>query len=490
MACVASLGWCHLKKADYHSFSSTYEQIYNSACISAAQGDYEEAEQLLFQAIQHCRRSLQEQDYELVEIELELTSIVAQLGYVQQKLGKWSKAYEHYQAVLATPQLDPLVAALVHNNLMVIRGNQELFESQKGHRLANQPAVRAKMNSVQRKQVDVNGVILQLLMGKKNNAKQLISQLQETLPLDGSLFLCQVALTTKDPSLSAIQKLVEKTPDILAARLLLVQYHVSMNNFRLALEVLHPLLVLSQFQYAIPGLTSLMLWLYEQLNEPQEALNLLQQVSSELLGAGASQERIQAVSKQVAAFKMKLGRYQEAAKDYEHLVQSNPKDLVCLSQLALAYSAFDTGKALLLEDQLLIESTCEKSVEQLLVLPNRSLTTTSAVKKITKRKRKPKRLPKAFDPNGTPDPGNLVNVERWLPKHQRKSAKKGKSKKDLSKGPQGMQLEGGGIGGTGSARISGMTAKQPEPVVETPTAPTPSIPLSALKSKKKKKNKK
>jgi|SRR6185312_16184713 len=64
-----------------------------------------------------------------------------------------------------------------------------------------------------------------------------------------------------------------------------------------------------------------------------------------------------------------------------------------------------------------------------------------------KHKRKPL-LPKNYDPNTPPDP------ERWLPKRER-STYRGKRKKQLNKGSQGAAVAGGGIGGTGSANISG-----------------------------------
>lgn len=66
-----------------------------------------------------------------------------------------------------------------------------------------------------------------------------------------------------------------------------------------------------------------------------------------------------------------------------------------------------------------------------------------------KRNRKPL-LPKNYDPNAKPDP------ERWLPKRERSAflnaKRKGKGKEKF-KGPQGVNMEGGGIGGTGSAQI-------------------------------------
>ncbi|KAG0170994.1 hypothetical protein DFQ28_001350 [Apophysomyces sp. BC1034] len=100
----------------------------------------------------------------------------------------------------------------------------------------------------------------------------------------------------------------------------------------------------------------------------------------------------------------------------------------------------------------------------------------------TKKKRSPL-MPKNFDPSQTPDP------ERWLPKRERSTYRaKGKNKKAANKGPQGVAIAGGGIGGTGSANITGYTNLSPgEPTSSKPqTSPNTAAKNSANKKKKKK----
>ncbi|KAF7726038.1 Signal recognition particle core component [Apophysomyces ossiformis] len=103
----------------------------------------------------------------------------------------------------------------------------------------------------------------------------------------------------------------------------------------------------------------------------------------------------------------------------------------------------------------------------------------------TKKKRKPL-LPKEFDPSQTPNP------ERWLPKRERSTYRvKGKNKKAANKGPQGVAIAGGGIGGTGSANIAGFKNLSPgesEPAKpQTPPSANTAAKSSASKNKKKKK---
>jgi signal recognition particle subunit SRP72 len=92
-------------------------------------------------------------------------------------------------------------------------------------------------------------------------------------------------------------------------------------------------------------------------------------------------------------------------------------------------------------------------------------------------------MPKSYDANVKPDP------ERWIPKQERSTYRvKGKNKKAANKGPQGAAVEGGGIGGTGSANIGGKKPAAPAaPVEKTPETPAkPATQSSSSKSKKKK----
>lgn len=103
------------------------------------------------------------------------------------------------------------------------------------------------------------------------------------------------------------------------------------------------------------------------------------------------------------------------------------------------------------------------------------------VKKPKEKKKRSPLLPKKIDTNVQPDP------ERWLPKQERSTFRmKGKNKKAANKGPQGASVEGGGIGGTGSANIGGnkktVVTEQPSVVAE----PKPSTTASKPSSKKKK----
>lgn len=193
------------------------------------------------------------------------------------------------------------------------------------------------------------------------------------------------------------------------------------------------------------------------------------------------------ILKQTAAFKLKSGRYSEAAVDYEELVREDPTDAQAVAGLVAAYVEIDPAKAeqygnalpSIALDHLDVQSL-ERSVPGVKRgYVRKAPGQTPQVKTKSKKKRKPL-VPKNYDPNNTPDP------ERWLPKYERSSYRvKGKNKKAASRGPQGSYVAGGGIGSTGSAKIAG---KQVEDAEQTSPPPEPAKPkASGSKAANKKK---
>lgn len=116
---------------------------------------------------------------------------------------------------------------------------------------------------------------------------------------------------------------------------------------------------------------------------------------------------------QLAAFKMRIGRPEEAAKDYEALVKADPSDVESVAGLIIAYSEFNPSLAEQYQTYLPNEARSgtvhdAEGLEASFSANNPSKrphpTEPNGQKK--KRKRKPK-LPKVFDPNIPPDPGTL-----------------------------------------------------------------------------------
>jgi signal recognition particle subunit SRP72 len=213
-----------------------------------------------------------------------------------------------------------------------------------------------------------------------------------------------------------------------------------------------------------PGYVGLLVWLYEQSGMHDKAVKTLEDAGNFWKNISSSNEST-LILKQTAAFKIKTGRYQEAAQYYEQLVKVDPLDTQAIAGLVSAYSHYNVEKAEQYETALPEIKTGDgvvpmdidvDSIERIVPGVKKSYYKKTDAKndrpsqKTHKKKKKRKPLlPKSYDPSVPPDP------ERWLPKRERSTFKaKGKRKQQLMKGgSQGTAVAGGGIGGTGSANI-------------------------------------
>lgn len=182
--------------------------------------------------------------------------------------------------------------------------------------------------------------------------------------------------------------------------------------------------------------------------------------------------------KAFAKYKLDKGMFESAIKDLAGVVKESMDDVDAIASLVLAYSHVDLEKAQQYIEYLPQQTDQECSLDidhletgiEFITSKHRVVKETAVIKKKRKRRGKlPKDLTTRLDP------------ERWLPKHERSSNKKGR--KDLNKGPQGVNMAGGGVGQTGSAKIGLVKASMPVVEAAAPIAK----PLPSKKGKKKRK---
>jgi signal recognition particle subunit SRP72 len=325
----------------------------------------------------------------------------------------------------------------------------------------------------------------------------------EKYPGNDDLYLILAAVSAHQnkisKALSDLESFAKKEPQSLAIRFAIIQLQLIDSKHSAALDTLENYLngVKSQPEvYYQPALIALLVWLYEQTGQSERAMETLDNASVQWKQgtSSTSSKPPSSILKQTAAFKLKAGRFQDAATDYEQLVKADPMDAQAIAGLITAYAevnpalaekygnslpAFETGSLDLTTLEHVVPGVKRRYVKK------DGKDGPISKKSKNKKKRKPL-LPKQYDPQATPDP------ERWVPKRERSSYKvKGKNKKALAKGSQGASVAGGGIGGTGSANIGGMQKQadtpppaSPEPQAETTTTSTPK-PKQAPKKKKK-----
>ncbi|KAF9912534.1 hypothetical protein BX616_010314 [Lobosporangium transversale] len=484
--------------------SQTYELSFNAACAKIAQGEYSQALKLLEESKRVCREALK--DYDEEEIEQELAIIVVQIAYVYQLMGKTEQAKELYQTVLKSKALEVTVPAVAANNLVVLQKDSDLFDSAKKIKTATTKALGVKFFSTQKRTIAMNELLLSLYQNKfvacRDSAKQ---QLKSHPPSEytDALYLILAAVQYKQQkkaskALEELREFAKERPQSVAIQFAIIQLQLTEENgrnFKAAIESLSNFLkTLPEKEQYRPGFVALLVWLYDQAGQGDKGMDLLSEASviwaksNNTSSSGSKKQEAAGTAmpltllKQTAAFKLRSHRYKDAAKDYEELVRTDPSDPTSIAGLIMAYSEIEPslaekyGTSLPEMDRSMMQSLDVETLEK--VVPGHRkeyISSTDAIKAAVGGRRRPgsrlrrtgarkahKRkplLPKNLDPTQL---GKNIDPERWLPKRDRAAARLARtrktgagSKKEMGKGPQGMNMEGGGIGGTGSARIAG-----------------------------------
>lgn len=268
----------------------------------------------------------------------------------------------------------------------------------------------------------------------------------------------------------------EEEKGSMSVSLVLVQKHVENGEIVDAINVLEAYI---GARGATAGVASLLIWLYHKIGDAEKALRALDGLKVFWDGLDASSVKSR---KNLARYLIRMGRYSKAVEGLEGIVKADSSDIEAVALLVLAYSDVDPKKAetyarYLKSDERGGEEEFDVGIlESGAELMSTSVRMTPAVKKV-KRHRKGK-MPK--------NPDAKLDLERWIPKQERSYNQKRKKKGGDVRGPQGVNMSGGGIGGTGSARINGETAD----IVDVPAVEKPAVAKVNPTAKKSKKGKK
>ncbi|KAI8639069.1 hypothetical protein BD408DRAFT_422081 [Parasitella parasitica] len=493
-------------KSELKESADLYEVAYNAASVYLARGDVKKAQEQLELAHKQCSDRSQGMSKE--EQEQELAAISAQLGYTYQLQGRSNDAMNIYKQLLNSS--DVTVAAVVSNNVVAIDQGKNLEQATKNLKTATSKDADAKLKNYQKRVIHMNESLLHLYTQKYSACRDQAQKLIEKYPDNDNLYLILASATYHQhkaaKAVEELKKYSEKKPFSLAIRFATIQLQLLESQPAAALATLESFLASvkdNKSSYYKPALIALLVWLYEQTGQPEKAMETLDEASSIWKNEKSFTSTAAPTStiKQTAAFKLKTGRYQDAVVDYEQLVKADPSDSRSIAGLIAAYAHVDPKKAEQYGNALPAITLSHLDVDTLeRVVPGvkrgyvKKDPNGVHVKKPKTKKKRATLYPKKMDPNVQPDP------ERWIPKYERSTFRmKGKNKKALNKGPQGASVEGGGIGGTGSANIGGKKTaaaagvaveSSPEPTKEKATSSTPVKPASSKKKKGKGKSRK
>uniref|UniRef100_A0A0V0IPZ7 Signal recognition particle subunit SRP72 n=1 Tax=Solanum chacoense TaxID=4108 RepID=A0A0V0IPZ7_SOLCH len=422
--------------------TSSFELAYNTACSLIEREKYKDAEQLLLSARRIGQETLMEENLADDDVEIELAPIAVQIAYVQQILGNTQEAVASYTDLVKRNLADESSLAVAVNNLIALKGPKDvsdglrkldkLIEKSDGpEKFQLARGLDLKLSQKQREAIYTNRVLLLLHSNKMDQARELVSALPGMFP--GSLMpvLLQAAVHVRENKAAKAEEILgqyaDKFPDrskvILLAR---AQVAAAAGHPQIAADSLAKI---PDIQHK-PATVSTIVSLKERAGDTDGADAVFDSAIKWWSNAMTEDNKLNTIMQEAAAFKLRHGRKEEAARLYEQLVKSHGsiEALVGLIQTA---AHGDIEKAEAYEKQLkpllglkaIDVDSLEKTsgAKQAEKGPNAGATETyegkSKDKAKKKRKRKPK-YPKGFDPA---NPGPPPDPERWLPKRERSS---------------------------------------------------------------------
>ncbi|CAI9106505.1 OLC1v1005681C1 [Oldenlandia corymbosa var. corymbosa] len=471
--------------------TSSHDLAYNVACSMIERGQYKDAEQLLLSAQRIAQEALVEDNYEADEIEIELAPINVQVAYVQQILGNTEEALASYANILKRNLGDDeLTPAVAINNLIALKGPKDVSDGlRKLDRLSEKVdgqqsfkinhTLDLRLSTKQREAVYTNRVLLLLHSHKLDQARELVDTLSGMFPSSVTPVLLQAAVHVRENKAGKAEEILgqfakkfpEKSRVVLLAR---AQIAAAAGHPQIAAESLAKI---DDIQH-MPATVATIVSLKERAGDIDGAEAVFDAAIKWWSNSMTEDHKLDSITQEAAAFKLKHGRRDEAARLYENLFKScgSRGALVGLIQTA-AYT--DVEKAELYEKKLkavpnlkaididALEKTTGAKPEGsgLNLGSNEPSEPKSKEKAKKKRKRKP-RYPKGFDPA---NPGPPPDPERWLPRKERSSYRpKRKDKRAAQvRGSQGAVVKEAGSNvsksnQTSSSKGSSHNTEQPK----------------------------
>lgn len=371
-----------------------------------------------------------------------------QLGYVYHKQGRIKEAHELYANTLKIKLDDPALIAVASNNVVAINKDQNVFDSKKKIKSANNEQLIHKLPSSIRKYIALNTAIFAMYTNQTDQCMKLCKSVEENWP-DLSIYAKALAAynLVKADKLNEAIDLLEKVEsknklEALFYKLCSVHLYLAQGERLRACKVLENL---GDYSYK-PGIVGALITLYLNSGKEDIALKVFERTVDWYKKRNVKQGDLSEMWRQAAEFHIRNGHPQVAANSLEELLRSNPNDKKTIAQLILACSKFDPARVSQLTKQLPeiksdidienVENSSWINVKKSTPYKTDSLQGTprsEASSQKRKHKKRKGKLPKHYDPNIRPDP------ERWLPKYERSGYRKKRDRrtKDVIKGSQG-----------------------------------------------------
>lgn len=496
-AACSRLDTALLKKAMAYSeaeaeAASLFELEHNVGCGYMALQDFSSAERHLAHCAQVARDVLVEDEYAEDEVDSEVASIDIVRAAAVAKQGRQEEAEKMYVKALQDKPSDDTARATAANNLMVLRGKRDLFDSYKRVRSAIPDEVVMKLPADQQKVLRFNKALLLLHMRKKDECRNALKALREKYPTNALPDRIEAALLQSEKKLTkcvaflqgkAQEQEAASPESALQYNLTLAQIYISLGKYESALDVL---LALGDHKFS-PQLVATIVDLYERVGSIDKAVDFFSSALEHSIQAGTEERSIKLLMES-GEFLSKHGKHQLATKQYDRLlggefqnIESETR-LQALSLLVIASSHFDPDMAEEKSSSLPlpqdIDTLDAESLEsellnrQIVVKPSNEpqdsvsdKATEIAAKKLATRKRKVAKMREkrrdAYIKRLKERHGEDVDLsahkpdpDRWIPKRFRKGGRQFKQRR-------GQKLTGGqGAGNIVTKKAAALDARE------------------------------
>ncbi|KAL5717772.1 hypothetical protein ACHQM5_010738 [Ranunculus cassubicifolius] len=491
--------------------TSNFELAYNVACSLIEKAKYTDAEELLLTARRIGQEHLMIEEWVDDDIEIELSPIDVQLAYVQQILGHPQEAMSTYLELINKNIADDPSLAVAINNLIALKGPKDasdglrkidkvIEKSDDSHGFHLARDLDTKLSSSQKEAIYSNRVLLLLHANKTDQARELVSALPNMFPGSVKPILLQAAVFVRENKSGKAEEILgqfadkfpEKSKPILLARATIA---AAAGHHQIASD---SLLRVPEIQH-MPATVATIITLKERVGDIDGASAVFDSAISYWSNAMSedSDRKLGVIMNEAAAFKLKHGFVEEAAKLYENLYKSNGSTEALVGLVTTA-AQVDIEKAENYEKKLnslpglkkvdvdSLEKTSGAKYVEDVRSNNIEAHDESKVKTKSKKKRKRKpRYPKGFDPA---NPGPLPDAERWIPRRERSTYRpKRKDKRAAQvRGSQGAvsreKQDAGAVSTSTTASVS--SSKDNQPSTSKPEVSRGSSKSSRKKSRK------
>ncbi|XP_031476692.1 uncharacterized protein LOC116248184 [Nymphaea colorata] len=420
--------------------NSRFEMAYNAACSMIEKKKYSDAEKLLLSARRIGQEMLMEDDCTEEEIENELAPIAVQLAYVQQMLGRSEEAAATYANLMKRNVADASSLAVATNNLISLKGTRDVSDGLKkldrliekiDGRFQIAQGLDLKLFSRQKEAIYTNRMLLLLHANKMDQARELAAALPSMFPDSVMPALLEASVLVRENKAGQAEELLKQfaerhTDKAKTALLARAQVAVAAGHHAIAAESLAQI---TDIQH-LPATVATLVCLRERAGDVESAAATLDSALQWWSNSMDGESRRDVIMQEAAAFKLKHGKAEEAARLFEDLVK-NSQSITALVGLVTTMARVDVNKAEMYEKRLPplpgLKDINVKSLEQTpgagqtkhvdMYMEGVEEEAKGKSKTKKKRKRKPK-YPKGFDPA---NPGPPPDPERWLPKRERSS---------------------------------------------------------------------